>query len=109
MRMRVVLALLSGMALIAVVGFAQDQSQDKDKGGVDVTVKTKDTDAGLVIKSQATAKEVGFLPDHETCARLLDFFLLQQTMAAVHDALAQSEGRLAAVLEATVRLVRRGE
>ncbi len=57
-----------------------------------------------------TAKETGFLLDHEMGARLLDFFLLQQTMAAVHDALMQPDGKqLAAVLEAAVRLVRRGE
>jgi hypothetical protein len=39
----------------------------------------------------------------------LDFFLLQQAMTALHDALAEPEGRLHAVLEATVRLVQRGE
>jgi maltose alpha-D-glucosyltransferase/alpha-amylase len=56
-----------------------------------------------------TAREMGFLPDRETCARLLDFFLLQQAMAAVHDAITQPEGRLHAVLEASMRLVGRGE
>lgn len=48
---------------IAGVTFAQRQDQDKekDKGkdGVSVTIQGKDTDAGLVIKTQATAKEVG--------------------------------------------------
>jgi hypothetical protein len=36
-----------------------DQNKDKDKGGINVTIQGKDTDAGLVIKTQATAKEVG--------------------------------------------------
>jgi len=46
---------------IAGVTFAQqqDSDKDKDKGGVSVTIKGQDTDAGLVIKSEATAKEVG--------------------------------------------------
>jgi hypothetical protein len=58
MRLRVATgALLCAATMIAVSALAQNQ--DKDKGGVNVTVKTKDTDAGLVIKSQATAKEVG--------------------------------------------------
>ena len=37
----------------------QDNDKDKSKDGINVTVKTKDTDAGLVIKSEATAKELG--------------------------------------------------
>lgn len=39
----------------------QDQNKDKDKNqdGFSATVHTKDTDAGLTIKAQATAKEVG--------------------------------------------------
>jgi len=50
-------AVLCGvMSLGAIGGFAQD----KDKGGVNVTITNKDgSDAGLVIKAQATAKEVG--------------------------------------------------
>lgn len=61
MNKRVVVGLLSGMAFVAAAAFAQNQNQDKDKdkGGISVTVQSKDTDAGLVIKTQATAKEVG--------------------------------------------------
>lgn len=53
----VVVGLLCGASLVA--GNAVAQNQDKDKGGVNVTIQSKDTDAGLVIKTQATAKEVG--------------------------------------------------
>jgi maltose alpha-D-glucosyltransferase/alpha-amylase len=56
-----------------------------------------------------TAREYGFLPDEPTCARLLDFFLLQHAMNEVHDAVGQPERRLHAVLEATVRLIEGGE
>jgi maltose alpha-D-glucosyltransferase/alpha-amylase len=56
-----------------------------------------------------TANGHGFLPDRDTCARLLDFFLLQQAMNAVHDAVGQPERRLHAVLEATAHLIARGE
>jgi len=60
MRKRVVVAgvlfcVATSLAAVAVAG----QDKDKDKGGVNVTIQGKDTDAGLVIKSQATAKEVG--------------------------------------------------
>ena len=44
---------------IAGVTFDQHQDKDKDKGGINVTIQGKDSDAGLVIKSEATAKEVG--------------------------------------------------
>jgi maltose alpha-D-glucosyltransferase/alpha-amylase len=56
-----------------------------------------------------TAKEHLFLPDRETCARLLDFFLLERAMSQLHDALSQPQRRLQAVLEATSRLIQRGE
>jgi hypothetical protein len=54
-------AALCGVMSLAVAGvFAQDKDKDKDKSGVNVTVTNKDgSDAGLVIKAQATAKEVG--------------------------------------------------
>lgn len=50
--------LLCGASLLGVSALAQNQD-DKNKDGINVTVKTKDTDAGLVIRAQATAKEVG--------------------------------------------------
>jgi hypothetical protein len=67
MRKRVVFAglavavLMSGGSLLAASALAQnqDKDKDKDKGGINVTIQSKDTDAGLVIKTQATAKEVG--------------------------------------------------
>ncbi len=52
-----------------------------------------------------TAKQYTFLPDRETCARLVDFFLLQHAMTELHDALAQPASRLHAVLDATRRLI----
>jgi maltose alpha-D-glucosyltransferase/alpha-amylase len=55
------------------------------------------------------AKEHGFLPDRETFARLLDFFVLQRAMMDLHDAIGRPEGRLHVVLEGTVRLVRHAE
>jgi hypothetical protein len=53
-----------GMALCGLIGLAAirvpAQDQPKDKSGVNVTITNKDgSDAGLVIKAQATAKEVG--------------------------------------------------
>ena len=56
-----------------------------------------------------TAKEHAFLPDAETCARLLDFFLLQHAMNELHDAVGQSEKQLHAVLESARWLIGRGE
>jgi maltose alpha-D-glucosyltransferase/alpha-amylase len=53
------------------------------------------------------AKETDFLPDRETCARLLDFFVLQRVMVELHDAVVQPEGRLQGVLEGTMRLMGR--
>lgn len=47
---------------IAGITFGQQQDADKDKNnkdGINVSIQSKDTDAGLVIKTQATAKEVG--------------------------------------------------
>jgi hypothetical protein len=52
--------LCGGLTFAAVALSAQHQDKDsKDKGGVNVTIQGKDTDAGLVIKTEATAKEVG--------------------------------------------------
>jgi len=59
MSKRVVVAGLLCVASLATSALAQNQDKDKDKGGVSVTIQGKDTDAGLVIKTQATAKEVG--------------------------------------------------
>jgi len=62
MRRRVVfvgLLCVLGMVAVGVGARAQNQDKDKDKGGINVTIQGKDTDAGLVIKTQATAKEVG--------------------------------------------------
>jgi hypothetical protein len=56
-----------------------------------------------------TAKEHAFLPDSETCAKLLDFFLLQHAMNELHETIGQPEKRLHAVLETTRELVERGE
>lgn len=62
---RVVMAAVSCALLCPIAGITyaqrQDQNNEKDKSkdGINVTVKTKDTDAGLVIKLEATAKEVG--------------------------------------------------
>jgi hypothetical protein len=58
MSKRVVFAGILGVASIVAVS-ARAQNQDKDKGAINVTIQGKDTDAGLVIKTQATAKEVG--------------------------------------------------
>jgi maltose alpha-D-glucosyltransferase/alpha-amylase len=52
-----------------------------------------------------TAREYDFLPDPSTCARLLDFFLLQHAMNELHDAVDHPGRRLHAVLEATLRLI----
>ena len=60
MKERVVLAgvLVCASATLGAAGiFAQDK--DKSKDGIEVTVHGKDTDAGLSIKAEATAKEVG--------------------------------------------------
>lgn len=47
------------VGVLSLTGFSV-AGQDQDKGGVSVTVQGKDgSDAGLVIKAQATAKEVG--------------------------------------------------
>jgi hypothetical protein len=62
MNKRVVFAgILGVVSLVTVSALAQNQDKDKaqDKGGVNVTIQGKDTDAGLVIKSEASAKEVG--------------------------------------------------
>jgi hypothetical protein len=60
MKIRVaVVALLCGTTITAVGTLAQNQDQSKDKDGINVSIKTKDTDAGLVINTQATAKQVG--------------------------------------------------
>jgi maltose alpha-D-glucosyltransferase/alpha-amylase len=56
-----------------------------------------------------TAKEYGFLPDRDTSARLLDFFLLERAITELHDAIGQSESRLEAMLEAMLRMVERQE
>lgn len=62
---RVVMGAVSCALLCPIAGITyaqrQDQNNEKDKSkdGINVTVKTKDTDAGLVIKLEATAKEVG--------------------------------------------------
>jgi hypothetical protein len=49
---------LSGALSVAALGMAAQQ-KDKDNSGINVTIQGKDTDAGLVISAQATAKEVG--------------------------------------------------
>jgi len=52
--------LFPGLAFAGMAWPAQDQDKNaKDKGGINVTIQGKDTDAGLVIKTEATAKEVG--------------------------------------------------
>jgi hypothetical protein len=51
--------LLCGAMTLAGSAVAQDKNKDKDKDGINVTVQGKDTDAGLVISEQATAKEAG--------------------------------------------------
>ncbi len=56
-----------------------------------------------------TRKGSPLLPDRETYARLLDFFLLQQAMNDVHDAIGKPGRRLQAVLEATHRLIGAGK
>lgn len=62
---RVVIGVVFCLLTCSIAGVTfdrhQDQDKEKDKGkdGVSVTIQSKDTDAGLVIKTQATAKEVG--------------------------------------------------
>lgn len=60
---RVVIAVLFCVLACSLAGIPsarrQDQNKDKNKDGINVSIQTKDTDAGLVIKTQATAKEVG--------------------------------------------------
>lgn len=51
--------LCAALGFAAEHGAAQDQNKDKNKDGISVTIQGKDTDAGLVIKTQATAKQVG--------------------------------------------------
>lgn len=60
MRDRVVLAgvLVCASASFVAAGILA-QEKDKSKDGIEVTVRSKDTDAGLIIKAEATAKEVG--------------------------------------------------
>lgn len=60
MNERVVLAavLLCASASLGAAG-TWAQEKDKSKDGIEVTVRGKDTDAGLIIKAEATAKEVG--------------------------------------------------
>jgi len=50
---------LCGAMTLAGSAVAQDRNKDKDKDGINVTVQGKDTDAGLVISAQATAKDIG--------------------------------------------------
>ena len=58
-RVLVLGAALCGLMSLAAMG-EPAQDQPKDKSGVDVHLTNKDgSDAGLVIKTQATAKEVG--------------------------------------------------
>lgn len=60
---RVVIAVLFCVLACSLAGITsarrQDQNKDKNKDGINVSIQTKDSDAGLVIKTQATAKEVG--------------------------------------------------
>jgi hypothetical protein len=58
-RVALLSAFLCTTAVVATHATAQDQPKDKDNKGINVTIQGKDTDAGLVIKSEATAKEVG--------------------------------------------------
>lgn len=60
-RKQVAMGMAVGLLAVAMagVGYGRPQDKDKSKDGINVTVQGKDTDAGLVIKSQATAKEVG--------------------------------------------------
>ncbi len=50
---------LCGLLIVGMCASAQDKDKNGDKSGINVTIQGKDTDAGLVIKTQATAKEVG--------------------------------------------------
>ncbi|MGC2832468.1 MAG: hypothetical protein WB627_10825 [Candidatus Acidiferrum sp.] len=54
-----VAALCSVLCVASYPANAQEKDKVKNKGEVSVTVQGKDTDAGLVISGQATAKEVG--------------------------------------------------
>ncbi|HYL65455.1 MAG TPA: hypothetical protein VE077_22780, partial [Candidatus Methylomirabilis sp.] len=55
-----VAAAICCLTVLAVCGSAaQDKEKEKGKDGISVTVQGKDTDAGLVISGQPTAKEVG--------------------------------------------------
>lgn len=55
----VLAAFLCGAMTLAGSAVAQDKDKDKDKGEINVSIQGKDTDAGLVISAQATAKDIG--------------------------------------------------
>jgi len=55
----VLAAFLFGAMTLAGSAVAQDKDKDKDEGEINVSIQGKDTDAGLVISAQATAKDIG--------------------------------------------------
>jgi maltose alpha-D-glucosyltransferase/alpha-amylase len=59
----------------------------------------------LVRSYLEAARPHAFLPDRDTSARLLDFFLLQHAMNELHEAVGQGEDHLRAVLEETRGMV----